>query len=698
MDFTGHPVSGGNGGDLNLDPLEVKGLCIKDEYCLPSTAGEPGQIIVAQLPDGSATAWEDPEEAGLTGSLIYLGISGWPISGTVAAEETMLPATSVASPTIKANTMQIGDDYEFNIRGRYYAANAGGSADLAFKIGPVGSVVIQCPVNQTQVAAGLEMAWKAIVHVTIVGSPNAAGPGFLRITGEWRINTYQFFSASTTTVLSGYPFQEPEDLIVDPTIDNDIDFTITSNVAGNAQFVTDGVFITKKTYGSQIQGIDQNLNTYNDVTFQSAEISTYLNVNGDIHLNREAEDVSNIYFDKAGVQDWALNNDTSSALSFMDTDDNPTLRLINGAGPTLPGEVQADGDLLVRGNIRGNNNISLTKNADTDINSLLFTRDSEPQPDWGWTHNNGVQDLIMRDSQLNEVMHFTQSAVVGTPSGIEMSGPVLCNDSFFLKSTGASNVLSFNLNNNRQYALTNNVTQNKLKIGNAGNTAMMTFEQSGDIQIGESPNQYVLPAAIGVVAGPRVLVDPGNGILEWQTYTQTPTALPIKFSSTVTKTITNTASQQSCTTGVGGVGNLVIEPNSLAVGDVISIRIAGMVQNNGGGTKELDFRFSVGGTSEIQVYSLAFQGIQTGASKRAFVYQIVSTVRSIGAATQLESMWSIFTEDNNSFEGNGNEWSSFNPFNSTVSNTIEVTAQWDVASTGHILDVNQVIITKNPSF
>jgi flagellar hook-basal body complex protein FliE len=161
--------------------------------------------------------------------------------------------------------------------------------------------------------------------------------------------------------------------------------------------------------------------------------------------------------------------------------------------------------------------------------------------------------------------------------------------------------------------------------------------------------------------------DPYN--VSGRLYTQTNSSTPV----------TNTTTETSLLDG--GVGTLTVPANGFQVGDSFHAILTGhisSVNNN-----QLHIRIKANSI----LLSDTGQIIMSGSTNKHWKLEVYFTVRTIGAsgvASIVTGGTFMYTKDaSNSFEGSNFSTETFTGFDTTISNTLSVTAQWDTASTGN---------------
>lgn len=165
-------------------------------------------------------------------------------------------------------------------------------------------------------------------------------------------------------------------------------------------------------------------------------------------------------------------------------------------------------------------------------------------------------------------------------------------------------------------------------------------------------------------------------------YTQTNSSTP------VTNTLTETSLLD------GGVGTLTVPANMFKVGDSFHAVATGHITSVNNHT--LRIRIKTDGII------LADTGIITMASSTSkhWKLEVFFTVRAIGASgvAKIATGGTFFyTKDaSNTFEGTNFSTETITGFNTTISNTLSITAQWGTASTGD--SIYSEIFTLNKTY
>jgi len=153
------------------------------------------------------------------------------------------------------------------------------------------------------------------------------------------------------------------------------------------------------------------------------------------------------------------------------------------------------------------------------------------------------------------------------------------------------------------------------------------------------------------------------------------------FAQTANSTIiTNTTAETSLING--GVGSLTVPANGFTVGDSFRAVFGGVMNANNNQTIRIRVR-----TGGIVLLDSGLQNLGSSVINDVWSLNIDFTIRQIGAAgvASIVSLGAFhYTKTNNaSVQGFGFNIVNNTTFNTTISNTLDVTAQWGSASTGN---------------
>ena len=155
-------------------------------------------------------------------------------------------------------------------------------------------------------------------------------------------------------------------------------------------------------------------------------------------------------------------------------------------------------------------------------------------------------------------------------------------------------------------------------------------------------------------------------------------------------TVSGTTSETSI---IGsGVGTLSVPANGFSVGDSFTVRISGDIGANNGST--LTLRVKSGSVVFGQVGPISMPNVTSS----HFSFDINFTIRATGTtgnASILSSGYFIFTQNaSNSFEGDNFSTLNNTTFNTTVSNTLSITAQFNSTNAANFILTELLVLNK----
>jgi hypothetical protein len=186
-------------------------------------------------------------------------------------------------------------------------------------------------------------------------------------------------------------------------------------------------------------------------------------------------------------------------------------------------------------------------------------------------------------------------------------------------------------------------------------------------------------------SGPSTLV---NNVLNVPDYSSAPRGLYTQIGASTR--ITNTTVETSLLDG--GVGTLSVPANGFKVGDSFFAIATGHVSAVNNHT--LRIRIKSDGVVLADTGSI----IMSAATNKHWKLDIYFTVRTLGGpgvASIVTGGTFFYTKDaSNAFEGTNFSTETFAGFDTTIDNTLEVTAQWGTASTNDIIYSELFTLTK----
>ena len=176
------------------------------------------------------------------------------------------------------------------------------------------------------------------------------------------------------------------------------------------------------------------------------------------------------------------------------------------------------------------------------------------------------------------------------------------------------------------------------------------------------------------------------------TGSQGPAGLPGLFAQTADSTpVVNTAVE---TTIVGpGVGSLTVPANGFSIGDSFTCALDGILSCGSSATLHIRIKTLTG-------VLLADTGIidMAAATNKAWVMNLYFTIRTLGGATVASissgGLFSYIRNGGTQFEGYVLSTVNNTTFDTTVNNTLVITAQWDPGSTGNSITSKNFTLTK----
>ena len=143
----------------------------------------------------------------------------------------------------------------------------------------------------------------------------------------------------------------------------------------------------------------------------------------------------------------------------------------------------------------------------------------------------------------------------------------------------------------------------------------------------------------------------------------------------------------------GGVGSLSVPPNGFKVGDSFRAVFGGVVNANN--NQNITIRVKTG---SIVLLDSGLQNLGSSIINDVFSLNVDFTIRALGVAgvASIVSLGSFhYTKTNNSsVQGFGFNVVNNTTFDTTISNSIDVTAQWQNTSTGNSIYSDLFILNK----
>jgi hypothetical protein len=164
------------------------------------------------------------------------------------------------------------------------------------------------------------------------------------------------------------------------------------------------------------------------------------------------------------------------------------------------------------------------------------------------------------------------------------------------------------------------------------------------------------------------------------------------FAQTANSTIiTNTTVESSLING--GVGTLTVPANGFSVGDSFRAIVGGLVNANNNQTLRVKVK-----TGSIVLLDSGPQNLGSSVINDVFSLNVDFTIRQLGAAgvASIVALGGFhYTKTNNaSVQGFGFNVVNSTTFDTTISNTLDITVQWGAASTGNNIYSDIFILNK----
>lgn len=221
------------------------------------------------------------------------------------------------------------------------------------------------------------------------------------------------------------------------------------------------------------------------------------------------------------------------------------------------------------------------------------------------------------------------------------------------------------------------------KYGRGGNSSELVItDKYGKVK---SIYQDKLTLTTTGTTGPATLV---NDVLNVPDYSSAPKGL---YTQTAASTrITNTTVETSLLDG--GVGTLSVPANGFKVGDSFFAILTGHISAINNHTLRIRIK-----SDGIILADTGLMSMSAATNKhwKLDVYFTIRTLGGPGVASIATGGTFFYTKDaSNSFEGTNFSTETFAGFDTTVNNTLVITAQWGTADTGDIIYSELFTLTK----
>ena len=178
-------------------------------------------------------------------------------------------------------------------------------------------------------------------------------------------------------------------------------------------------------------------------------------------------------------------------------------------------------------------------------------------------------------------------------------------------------------------------------------------------------------------------------------FTTGPGGLPLNyglFSQTGNSTpITNTTTESTLIDG--GVGVLFVPANSFFIGDSFAAQMAGHLSSD----NNTNITFKVKSNASIILASSGLVNLPQTTNKN-FILNLLFTIRALGVAGVAQIQTSGFLtyskDASNAFEGTDLVDLNNTTFDTTIDNVLDITAQWQTASTSNSIYSQNFVLNK----
>jgi len=155
--------------------------------------------------------------------------------------------------------------------------------------------------------------------------------------------------------------------------------------------------------------------------------------------------------------------------------------------------------------------------------------------------------------------------------------------------------------------------------------------------------------------------------------------------------ITNTTAERSLIDG--GVGVLFVPANSFSIGDSFAAQMAGHLSS----VNNTNITFKVKSNGSIILATSGLVNLPQTTNQH-FVLNLLFTIRALGIAgvAQIQtSGFLTYTKDaSNAFEGTDLVDLNNTTFDTTIDNVLDITAQWQTASTSNVVYSQNFVLNK----
>lgn len=190
-------------------------------------------------------------------------------------------------------------------------------------------------------------------------------------------------------------------------------------------------------------------------------------------------------------------------------------------------------------------------------------------------------------------------------------------------------------------------------------------------------NSYLDPTTLGSGTPSSSNWLRGDGV--WASITPGPTNYGLYTQTASSTPITNTTTETTLLDG--GVGSLTVPANGFTVGDSFHAILTGYISAVNNNNLRIRIKTDSVVLSDTGNINMA------GSTNKHWKLEVFFTVRTLGTsgvASIATGGTFVYTKDaGNTFEGTNFSTELSTGFNTTISNTLAITAQWDTASTSN---------------
>lgn len=175
-------------------------------------------------------------------------------------------------------------------------------------------------------------------------------------------------------------------------------------------------------------------------------------------------------------------------------------------------------------------------------------------------------------------------------------------------------------------------------------------------------------------------LDAANKSISFGLFSQTASSIPITGTTTETTLLD------------GGVGGLVVPPNGFSIGDSFSLTLGGIISSVNNESLNIKLK------SNSVILASSGNIILPNITTKHWDLEVIFTVRAVGIATVAAIMTKgVFTYSrnaSNNFEGVDFSFLNNTSFDTTVLNSLDITAQWGSNNAGNNIYSEVCVLSK----